>query len=277
MIRFAEYKDIEQIAKIHVTLMKKTYVGIWNQSYLDSLNIEAKIKQLQGIIKRDDRKIIVYEENEEILGFVICVFFSRFIGNGLCDVLYVRDDCQGRGIGKELVFAACEVLKSLGVSSMDIYCAKGNVKAENFYRKLGAVPDGYRVCTYTGEETISNRFYLSGIERYGSDLEVPVFSYDYDSLYSFLKTDFVLFGAGNYCEAFMEYLGDIYMPKYIFDNNEKIQGSSINGIQIIKAKKTDYKVILTSSDVIIRNQLKGLGYRDCDMIEYYPWHNYNTK
>ena len=107
---------------------------------------------------------------------------------------------------------------------------------------------------------------MSGIERYGSDLGVPVFSYDYDSLYSFLKTDFVLFGAGNYCEAFMEYLGDIYMPKYIFDNNEKIQGSSINGIQIIKAKKTDYKVILTSSDVIIRNQLKGLGYRDCDMV-----------
>lgn len=274
MIRFAEYKDIEQIAKIHVTLMKKTYVGIWNQSYLDSLNIEAKIKQLQGIIKRDDRKIIVYEENEEILGFVICVFFSRFIGNGLCDVLYVRDDCQGRGIGKELVYAACEVLKSLGVSSMDIYCAKGNVKAENFYRKLGAVPDGYKVCTYTGEETISNRFYLKEIECYSSDLVVPSFSYDYDSLYPFLKEKFILFGAGNYCEAFMDQFGNTCIPKYIFDNNEKMQGKFINGVQITKAQRTDCKIILTSSDVSIRTQLEELGYCASDMVEYYPWHKY---
>jgi GNAT superfamily N-acetyltransferase len=57
--------------------------------------------------------------------------------SALIDELVVTKECQGRGVGKQLVLATIEKCKQLGCCEVEVSTEKTNVKARKFYRKCG--------------------------------------------------------------------------------------------------------------------------------------------
>jgi ribosomal protein S18 acetylase RimI-like enzyme len=49
----------------------------------------------------------------------------------------VTKECQGRGVGQQLVLATIEKCKQLGCCEVEVSTEKTNVKARNFYKKCG--------------------------------------------------------------------------------------------------------------------------------------------
>lgn len=138
MIRYYEYEDIEDIAKLIDDNWKSAYRGIIDDEFLDNLNYKDRAERQKK--KYEKEKSIVYIENEEILGF--CRLGESREGledYGEVIALYVREDIHGKGIGKKLINKAKEILKSKGYNKMILWCLKENKNARGFYEKVGGV------------------------------------------------------------------------------------------------------------------------------------------
>jgi ribosomal protein S18 acetylase RimI-like enzyme len=57
--------------------------------------------------------------------------------SAMIDELVVTKECQGRGVGQQLVLATIEKCKQLGCCEVEVSTEKTNVKARNFYKKCG--------------------------------------------------------------------------------------------------------------------------------------------
>jgi ribosomal protein S18 acetylase RimI-like enzyme len=57
--------------------------------------------------------------------------------SAMIDELVVTKECQGRGVGQQLVLATIEKCKQLGCCEVEVSTEKTNVKARKFYRKCG--------------------------------------------------------------------------------------------------------------------------------------------
>lgn len=61
MIRFAQKKDLKEIAEIHLHNRKVAYQGIMNECYLNGLTQESVYEQWIIYYRKADRKILVYD------------------------------------------------------------------------------------------------------------------------------------------------------------------------------------------------------------------------
>lgn len=146
MIREARGNDAKNIAKIKVDGWKTAYKGLMPETVLSELNYEVetdKVKEwLKGFRDEKYKRMIVYEENDEILGFayfgdVLDEEYSKYQGEVIA--LYVLQEKKGNGIGTELLNAVKVELRGRGYSSMIIWCLDGNLPSIGFYEKMGGV------------------------------------------------------------------------------------------------------------------------------------------
>ena len=72
-IRPATMDDLEDIARIHVTSWKETYVGQVPQSYLDDLNVPDRIIKWQEVLEgktSEDKNLEIAFLDDEPVGFI---------------------------------------------------------------------------------------------------------------------------------------------------------------------------------------------------------------
>ena len=94
---------------------------------------------------RQASRTFVARKDGEVAGFVICTFSDYGITrSGQIDELAVSETAQGEGIGRDLLGACTDWLRSEGIEvafvSVGLEAAEGRLLSERFYRRLGFKP-----------------------------------------------------------------------------------------------------------------------------------------
>ncbi len=275
MIKFLENEqELYEVAKIHTDSIKNTYVGIYDQEWLDSLNYEDYDKFWKREWLRGDNEVILMKENDEVVGFAMIIFSVDKAGSAVLDRLHVRRDMHHRGIGRKLISAAAGFVWNMGINSMQIVVIGGNDRAEDLYRAVGAKYMESDIREHRGRQIVRNKFVWDDLEKIADKSIYRQLDYNYEQLYPVLEGEFILFGAGDYCDAFMDTFPDA-VPKKIFDNDPKKWGILKGGVAVEKPSKVDNIIIAAGYYSEIEKQLEELGCQN--IVHYYPWHRYGQR
>ncbi|MHC1635795.1 MAG: ribosomal protein S18-alanine N-acetyltransferase [Candidatus Methanospirareceae archaeon] len=99
---------------------------------------------------------LVAEYEGVVVGFVIVVLTPE--GEGRIFAIAVDPRYRGRGIGRELLKAAFDVLKKRNIRSVRLEVRRTNFVAQHLYKSLGFVPFGFIPSYYKdGEDAILMR------------------------------------------------------------------------------------------------------------------------
>jgi GNAT superfamily N-acetyltransferase len=155
-IRPARVDDAAAIARVHVDSWCTTYVGIVPDEHLASLSYESREQRWRERLIAPDVGMFVFvaeTEGAQIVGFAVggperendAVYKGELYG------LYLLQEYQRRGIGRQLVATIVQRLHQDGFANMLIW-----VLAENpacaFYAVLGGKPTREKMVTIGGKE-----------------------------------------------------------------------------------------------------------------------------
>lgn len=87
-----------------------------------------------SVNKQFSDDILLYKEGKNTIGFVSYKVYEGYATIGL---IAINPNEQGKGIGKKLIIAVENQLKSIGISELHIPTQLGNEGACGFYTKLG--------------------------------------------------------------------------------------------------------------------------------------------
>ena len=136
MIRLATQQDVLPIAQVHVQSWCESYQNIIKQEILDALCVEQRAALWRSVLEQENRRVFVYEENAQVLGFAA---FNFPVDAPISELraLYLLKQIQGQGVGAKLVQLG------LGLSREKSYqhtqCSVLNLNSSRyFYEKTGA-------------------------------------------------------------------------------------------------------------------------------------------
>ena len=137
-IRSAEVGDAAAIAHVHVQSWLTTYEGIVPAEYLASLDEGERTLRWRESIQRDVC-IQIAELEGVVVGFASGGPVREALGEYGAELyaIYLVEEAQGRGIGRELMSAVASTLLAKGFSSMVVWVLEQN-RAVSFYEKSGA-------------------------------------------------------------------------------------------------------------------------------------------
>ncbi|WP_214483937.1 GNAT family N-acetyltransferase [Bacillus sp. SM2101] len=137
-IRKAVLKDVKSIAKVHVDSWKTTYKHIVPDEYLNKLSYKSREQLWEEIVPSGN--VYVAENNQgQIVGFANGgrERSRQYDGyEGELYAIYLLQEYQGCGIGKQLIMPIIEHLKQLKIHSMVVFVLEDN-SACQFYEALG--------------------------------------------------------------------------------------------------------------------------------------------
>ena len=131
-------EHLDQIADIYVNSWKTTYAGLLSQAFLDRLDHAYGLEHWTGYQNETQHILVSLAEDETVAGFAAFKPDEHLEGCIYLDSLHVRADRQGQGIGTALIKAAAALAQAAGYVSMSISIVRGNDRAGDLYRKLGA-------------------------------------------------------------------------------------------------------------------------------------------
>lgn len=268
MIKLCENEEeLIEVAKIHVDSQRATYVGILEQSYLENLNYEDSILRWKEWMKKGDREVLVYVDNNEVVGFSAVKFYQYEAGSGILSNLHVRANMHHKGIGSALISASMGLLCNMGLQSMYIDVIIGNNRAEALYSFLGA--------EFCFSEKNYKRYIWKDVKSIADLSIAPREQYDYESIIKVMQKEYILFGAGEYSDVFIKQFPN-QLPIKIFDNNVKKHGTYKEECLIVAPEQTNETIIIASCYYQeIEKQLLDLNCKN--IICFYPWHNYHKE
>ena len=140
IIRKANFKDAQAIAKVHVDTWRTTYEGIIPTEFLNKLDYSERKNRWENNIMRAENVVFVVENEEgQIIGFADTSRRENNLELNSIDLtsLYLLEAYQGKGIGKLLMKTLFEHYKNQGYDKVYV-----DVLADNhtryFYEYLGA-------------------------------------------------------------------------------------------------------------------------------------------
>ena len=126
------------VAQVHVRSWRAAYWDLLDRSMLLRMEPETRARRYNFALRSPRRpQTLVAEQAGAVLGFATTAP-SRdpdVPGWGELNALYVDPDWQGSGVGRALIAAAREHLKTQGFQDAVLWVLKGNSKAEAFYRR----------------------------------------------------------------------------------------------------------------------------------------------
>ena len=142
MIRMAKEKDIEKILDL---LSQVDLVHHNGRPDIFKIGRKYNENELKELLKDENRPILVrVNENDAVLGYCFCIFQKHEDDSVLTDIktLYIDDLCvdeklRGKGIGKELYYAARKLAKDSGCYNVTLNVWSCNPSALKFYKSLG--------------------------------------------------------------------------------------------------------------------------------------------
>jgi ribosomal protein S18 acetylase RimI-like enzyme len=141
MVRPAHVDDAAAIARVHVDSWRTTYRDLLPAEFLASLTESGYADRWQRVIGDGSSRVYVVEEEGEVVGFASGgrerAGETGFAGE--LYAIYVLEADQRRGHGRELVRAAVEGLREMGLRDMIIWVLRDNAPARRFYERLGGI------------------------------------------------------------------------------------------------------------------------------------------
>lgn len=138
-IREAREEDADSIAKVHVDSWRTTYRGIIANTFLEALSYDDREHYWRGLLAQAERTSLLYvAEDGEIVGFV-CGGPARESNptyKGEIFAIYIIQEAQRQGIGRQLVAAIVQRLLEQGIDSLLIWVLADN-SSRAFYEALG--------------------------------------------------------------------------------------------------------------------------------------------
>ncbi|MDN4491929.1 GNAT family N-acetyltransferase [Ureibacillus aquaedulcis] len=139
-IRRATKEDAAGIAKVHVDSWRTTYQGIIPNDFLDKLSYEQRTKLWVENFAQTNNYIIVADTSEgKIIGFATGSKRETNAVPNSSDLtsIYLLEEYQGHGIGKELLKHMFLHFKSQGIERVFVDVLTEN-KTRHFYEYYGA-------------------------------------------------------------------------------------------------------------------------------------------
>jgi ribosomal protein S18 acetylase RimI-like enzyme len=140
IIRKAKLSDAQGIAKVHVDCWRITYKNIIPNGFLDNLSYDQRTDLWIKNISNEQNYVFVAENDVgHIIGFADGGKRETNIVDHSGDLtsIYILQEYQGMGIGKQLVQQLFSKLDELGYKSIFIEVLEDN-KSRLFYESLGA-------------------------------------------------------------------------------------------------------------------------------------------
>lgn len=140
IIRKANFKDAQAIAKVHVDTWRTTYEGIIPTEFLNKLNYSERKNIWENNIMRTENVVFVVENEEgQIIGFADTSRRENNLELNSIDLtsLYLLEAYQGKGIGKLLMKTLFEHYKNQGYDKIYVDVLADN-NTRYFYEYLGA-------------------------------------------------------------------------------------------------------------------------------------------
>lgn len=164
-IRRCTEMDIKRVTEIFLESWRRTYSELLPKEYLASLTNEQLHKKWSDYIKKENYGIFVaLSEEEEVVAFIAYSVFEDIENCLYLSSLHVDLNCQGKGIGKELIVEVAKFGVDNGYLSMVVDIIKGNERAENVYKHLGA------------------EFYREFAEQFDEDLYIDSVAYIWNDI-----------------------------------------------------------------------------------------------
>ncbi len=150
--------DADALARLHVATWRETYVGLLPAGYLGAMDVTRHARrwraQLAASVK--PAPVLVAEQRGGLVGY--CAGGQAPGGDAEVFTLYVLKRAQGGGLGAELLRDMARVLQADGARSLHLWVLGGNLRAQGFYKHLGAAPDQSRPVAGWGGGLIETRY-----------------------------------------------------------------------------------------------------------------------
>ncbi len=130
MIREAAISDVLKIAEISERSFRQGWTA----------------EDIAGTIDQSQARVLIYEDGDEVLGYVILYFAAD---EGEIPSIAVKESARRRGVASMLLDELFELSRGLGVSKIFLEVRKHNDPAQALYRKHGFLYVGERRNFYT--------------------------------------------------------------------------------------------------------------------------------
>lgn len=110
------------------------------------------IEQIGALLAQPCIDLMVYKDEGEILGMLTLVTFTIPTGTrAWIEDVVVDDAARGKGIGRALVEAACDLATTRGAKSVDLTSRPSREAANRLYRRCGFAARETNVYRYAGK------------------------------------------------------------------------------------------------------------------------------
>jgi ribosomal protein S18 acetylase RimI-like enzyme len=145
-VRKATIEDAAGIARVHVRAWQVAYRGHIPDEYLDSLDVEKRTKMWRQLTRDANKIVLIAEDGESgVIGFsALGASRDAEASTDTAEVLaiYVRPEKWQRGIGRALLSASLDQLRTRGFDQVTLWVLDKNKRARSFYESFGFSHDG---------------------------------------------------------------------------------------------------------------------------------------
>lgn len=140
-IRHATRQDAIGIAHVHVKSWQTTYTGIMPDEIIQSRNIDNRTAIWTRILNSDNPNNILFvaEDAGQIVGFAQAGKPQESVEGFDSELyaIYLIEDAQGQGMGRQLMQACAKELHAKGYQSLLLWVLKDNRNSRSYYEHLG--------------------------------------------------------------------------------------------------------------------------------------------
>jgi ribosomal protein S18 acetylase RimI-like enzyme len=159
MIRPARQEDAQGIARVHVRGWQAAYASVFPTEALAQLSVEQQASTWrEGIVA--GQTILVAEEDGVVEGFAAVGSAQDEDAEGLGELyaIYVEPELWGRGLGRRLIRAAEDALRTSGFPEAVLWVLEENPRARHFYEGSGWRADTSRRIEVLGADVPEVRY-----------------------------------------------------------------------------------------------------------------------
>lgn len=150
-------EDSKELARLVISAWREAYKGLIDADYLKNMDEEQSKNRWEKEIE-ENNNILIYRENNTILGVIKYGEGESEKDKGEVFVLYVKPEEKRKGIGTKLLNTAKQELLKEKYKKMVVWCLDGNKIGEGFYSKSGGERKEKREYTVNGIKVKENKF-----------------------------------------------------------------------------------------------------------------------
>lgn len=144
-IRYADINDARTLGEIHSQSWKVIYKGIVPDEILNNITAEKREKYFEKALSQGwEEDALIFKEDKAV--GLICIGRCRDEDKddsyGEIWGIYLLPEYWNRGIGYELINWGLTELRKRSYKKVTLWVLEENIKARNFYEKVGFKHDG---------------------------------------------------------------------------------------------------------------------------------------